>query len=145
MNEATTIGFALLVIAILHFNPICAWAGMGKTASAVKPCRPTKSIPIPDDCAKLASACMNARPLQALPVAETSNAGGEIASLGFPPGSGGYLRPATPVPPLSSASDLSINSFAGVIFTALAASGLTMEERFRGWPHDDKQLKGVLR
>ena len=145
MNAATEIGFALLVIAILHFNPICAWAGMGKTASAVKPCRPTKSIPIPDDCAKLACACMNARPLQALPVAETSNAGGEIASLGFPPGSRGYLRPATPVPPLSSASDLAMNSFAGVIFTSLAARGLTMEERFRGWPHNDKQLKGVLR
>ena len=110
MNAASEIGFALLVIAILHFNPSCAWAGMGKTASAVKPYCPIKSIPIPDDCGKLASACMNARLLQALPVAETSNAGGEIASLGFPPGSGGYLRPATPIPRLSSASDLAMIS-----------------------------------
>ena len=108
MNAASEIGFALLIIAILHFNPSCAWAGMGNTASALQPFCPTKSIPIPDDCAKLACACMNARPLQALPVAETSNAGGEIASLGFPHGFRRYLRPATPVPPLASNSDLSI-------------------------------------
>lgn len=95
MNAATKIGFALLVIAILLFNPSCAWTGMVETASAAHPCCPTKSIPIPDDCAKLDCACMNARPLpnavtsndnggplQASPVAETSNAGGEIASLG---------------------------------------------------------------